>query len=376
MTEADLYSVLNIPRTADAREIKKAYFDLAREQHPDKGGNEEKFKEIQRAYSILSDPQKKDFYDQTGQVLGESGNPEGGGPFGGGGVPFDLSQLFGGLFGGGMPFGFGSGGGGRQPGGPPSSMRQPVKAPPKIQNINLTLSDLYHGRSLKINFERQRFCQGCNGNGYMNFLSCTGCNGRGRVGIQQMIGPGMIVMNEVPCSQCQGTGSKRDQECGRCHGKCFINEQKALEVTIERGMRAGERLVFSGECSDTQEFAQAGDVIIVLEQADEPIPWRREGDILRATLEVSFTEALCGCKKVLPGHPGFPTGCDVDIRPGHQHLDTLVIKEAGMPKRDGIGKGDALITLHVIFGAKEREVCEKHTELLRSILATNMSEKT
>lgn len=367
---SDLYSVLGVPKTADARDIKKAYFDLAKEKHPDKGGNEEEFKHVQRAYSILSDPQKRDFYDQTGQVLGEGGNPEGGHPFGGGmggmggGIPFDIGGLFGGLFGGGMSFG----GGGQRHQGPPSAMRQPTKAPPKIQSINLTLSDLYHGRSLKINFERQRFCTECNGNGYMKFLSCAGCNGRGRVGIQHVIGPGMIAMNEISCPQCQGAGSKREQECVRCHGKCLLDEQKSLEVTIERGMFAGERLVFPGECSDTQEFVYAGDVVVVLEQADETIPWRRDGDILRATLEVSFTEALCGCKKVLPNHPGFPTGCEIDIRPGHQHLDVLTVKEAGMPKRDGSGKGDALITLHVVFGAKEREICEKHTELLRSIL--------
>ena len=364
---ADLYSVLGVPKTADAREIKKAYIDLAREHHPDKGGNEEEFKTIQRAYSILSDPQKRDMYDQTGQVLGEGGTPEGGG-----GIPFDLGQLFGGMFGGGGPFGggmpFGFGGGSAPPGGPPSSMRQPTKAPPKIQSIHLTLADLYHGRSLKIQFERQRFCGECTGNGFLQFTPCSGCGGRGRIGIQQRIGPGMMVMNEMLCPQCQGAGSKREQECSRCHGKCFLDEQKALEVTIERGMRAGERLVFAGECSDTQEFAQAGDVVIVLEQAEEAIPWRRDGDTLRATLEVSFTEALCGCKKVLAGHPGFPTGCNVDVRPGHQHLDVISLPAAGMPKREGNGFGDALITLHVVFGAKEREICETHTELLRSIL--------
>ena len=371
----ELYSILGIDKGADAKEIKKAYFDLAKRHHPDKGGDAEEFKKIQRAYDTLSDSEKRTFYDQTGQVPGEGA--EGGMPSGG--VPFDIGSIFGHMFGmggGGGPFGMGMGGGpfgmgmgGRQRNGPPSARRR-GKAPPKVNEINLKLADFYHGRSLKINFERQKFCTTCKGDGYTSFVSCEECNGQGMITRQQVIGPGMAVMNTMPCGACAGAGQKKGSKCWTCNSSCFTSEQKSLEVIIEKGMKPGERLVFPGECSDTQEFAEAGDVHILLGLADEEIPWTRDGNILRAVLELTLTEALCGCKKVIGSHPGFSQGCEIVVPSGSQHMDDVHVKDAGMPIRGSDQKGDAIITLRVKVSEQEKNACAKNIELLRSILSS------
>lgn len=371
----ELYKILGIEKSADSKEVKKAYFDLAKKHHPDKGGDVEEFKKIQRAYDILSDGEKRSFYDQTGQIPGEGGDD--GMHGGGGGMPFDIGSMFGQMFGMGMgpggPFGMGMGGpfgpGGPRPQrGPPSASRR-GKAPPKVHEINLMLSDFYKGRSIHINFERSKFCAPCKGDGFTSFTACEECRGQGVIMRQQMIGPGMAVMNTMPCGACQGAGQKKGSKCWSCQGKCFTNEQKSLEVVIEKGMGPGERLVFPGECSDTQEFAEAGDVHILLGEADEDIPWTRTKNDLRATLNVSFTESVCGCKKMIEKHPGYPDGYEVVVPPGSQHMDQLVFKGTGMPIRgQNDQKGDVIITLHVKITDQEKKACEKNTELLRSIL--------
>ena len=365
----ELYSVLGVDKNADSKEVKKAYFDLAKKHHPDKGGDAEEFKKIQKAYDILSDPEKRSFYDQTGQAPGEG---DGGMP--GGGMPFDIGSIFGHMFGmgggmGGGPFGMGMGGpfGGRPRGGPPSAHRR-GKAPPKVNEINLKLADFYHGRSLRINFDRQRFCTTCKGDGYTSFVTCEECRGQGMITRQQMLGPGMAVMNTMPCGACQGAGQKKGSKCWTCNGSSFTNEQKSLEVVIEKGMKPGDRLVFPGECSDTQEFAEAGDVHILLGLADEEIPWTRDGNTLRASLDLNLTEALCGCTKVIGTHPGFSNGCEIVVPPGSLHMDDVRVKDAGMPVRGSDQKGDAIITLRVKVSDQEKKACEKNVELLRSVL--------
>jgi DnaJ family protein A protein 2 len=367
----DPYKVLSVAREADPKDVKKAYFDLAKRHHPDKGGNEEEFKKIQKAYDILSDPQKRGFYDQTGQIPGEEGE---GGMGGGGPVPFpfDLGGIFG-MFGGGPggPFGGPFGGGmpgmsrGR-PNGPPSANRK-GKAPPKVHEISLNLHDFYHGRKINLNFERQRFCKSCNGDGYMSYSSCSECHGTGQVSRAMMMGPGMQMISQSPCGSCGGKGQKPGPKCFSCNGKCFKEEQKSLDVVIEPGMKAGERIVFGNECSDTQEYQTAGDVHIQLMEADEEIPWTRDGIHLRSQLHLGLRDSLLGCKKTILKHPGYPDGLEVVVPPGSIHMNDVVVKGAGMPVRGLDLKGDAIITLRVSVLEHEHKAIEENIELLRSV---------
>jgi molecular chaperone DnaJ len=362
----DLYKVLGVDRNADERTIKKAYFDLAKRHHPDKGGDAEEFKKIQKAYDVLGTNDTRSFYDQTGQIPGEGGN-EMGDPMGGmHGFPFDLGGLFGGMFGGGMPFGPG---GPRKPSGPPSARRR-GKAPPKVHEINLTLDDFYHGRKLKINFEKQRFCAACKGDGYSSFTMCTDCGGVGTVNRQMMMGPGMVMMSTSPCGTCQGNGQKTGAKCSACNGKCFSNESRALDVNIEPGMKAGDKLCFANECSDSQEYAEAGDVHILLGEADEESIWKRDGNHLRTTLNLNLRDSLLGSKHTLSGHPGFKDGYEIEIPAGSIHMAQIHVQGGGMPIRGGNLKGDAIITLRVTVADKELKALETNKQLLKSVFTS------
>lgn len=364
----DLYSILGVERNADTGEIRKSYMKLARQHHPDKGGDAEQFKKIQRAYDILSDDDKKNYYDQTGSVPGENGAPEGGvgmhGPFGGGGMPFDLGGIFN-MFG---------GMGGMGPMGPmgpmgqgPPSSRRRGKAPPKAHEINLKLIDFYKGRTLQIQFERQRFCKDCKGDGFLKTQGCDPCNGSGQARIRMMMGPGMAMETIGPCPQCSGSGKKPGPACWTCSGKCFVSQMKTLDILIEPGMKAGEKLIFKNECSDSQEFAEAGDVHIILGTADEEGPWKRQGDALCAFIECSLKEGLLGCTKMLQGHPGFPDGYEVVVPLGSMNNQLLKFPGGGMPVKSTDRKGDAIITLQIRVSEAELAALKTNMVLLTNV---------
>jgi len=182
-----------------------------------------------------------------------------------------------------------------------------------------------------------------------------------------MMGPGMQMISQSPCGSCGGKGQKPGPKCFTCAGKCFQNEQKSLDIVIEPGMKAGERLIFANECSDTQEHVEAGDVHILLAEADEEIPWSRDGNNLRSVLAVGLADSLLGSQKVIEKHPGFPEGLEVVIPPGSIHLNDIIVKGAGMPVKGTNQKGDAIITLRVVVTEQEHKSIQGNLELLRSI---------
>ena len=269
----DLYNILGLSRGSDAGEVRKQYLKLSRQFHPDKVPNDQKevaeakFKSISEAYEILSDEEKKNYYDQTGQIPGEA--PQGNGMPGGMPFPFNMNEMFG-------MFGRGGGGGPQQQRG-----RRPGKAPPRKTHIPLTLKDLYYGRTLQINLERQRFCPDCKGEGYTNTRSCNDCNGQGMK--RQVIQMGPIVMENMgPCNSCAGRGKSRGDSCRNCSSSKFIRQDKSLQLVIQKGMKVGDIITFSGESSHIDEFQEAGDVLVEIQAADEETSWVREGSTLKA----------------------------------------------------------------------------------------------
>jgi DnaJ family protein A protein 2 len=362
----DLYARLKVDRNADAETIKKAYRKLTLTHHPDKGGNEEEFKKITQAYEVLSDEQKRHIYDQTGSIDGEGGM-EGGMP---GGMPFDIGSLFG-MFGGGGPFGGagpfgmpGMGGGGSR--GRNGRVRRP-KGPVKITEVPISLYDFYHGKEIKVKLDRDQFCEGCKGEGYTSFTNCSQCQGSGVMSRMAMMGPGMMVQMQGPCEACQGEGKKGTGSCGTCNGKKFKTQEKVLNVKIEKGMRNGDVLVFENACSDDVNYDTPGDVHFILQEADEEIEWKREGNNLRSKLIISLQESLLGCKKVIDNHPGFMHGFEVDIPQGTQNEEILTLKGKGMPVRGKSDFGDVLITVKVVASEKDKEVLKKNNVILQSL---------
>jgi len=338
---SDLYNVLGVERGCSPGDIKKAYYAKAREHHPDKGGNADIFKEIQKAHEILSNDQERAFYDQTGTIRSEAGSQ--GPPQGAGGMPFGfdipINELFG-MFG---------------PGGSARPMRR-AKGAPKVLGIPLSLFQYYHGHTMDLKMGRQKFCSTCNGKGSTRRETCGVCNGAGKRRQIIQMGP-MTMATEGPCVSCRGEGSIAQNKCESCNGSCFVGDEKDLKVVIEPGSKPGRVIVFPNACSDSHDCETPGDVNIRLEEAGETEGWVRKGDDLHIDFEISLNEAMCGTRRKIFGHPKHPDGfymlvLDVPLVTG----DTIVLKEMGMPlggaEKDK--KGNAYLHVFVYPTDEER----------------------
>lgn len=355
----DLQGVLGVSRTADAGEIRKQQLKLSRQQHPDKVSteekevSEEKFKQIAHAQEVLSDEQKRSQYDQTGQIPGETpeGVPGGGGP-GGPGFQFDMRDLFG-MFGG--------------RGGPkPNQGRRPGKAPARKTQIALTLKDFYFGCSKTMKLHRLRFCEDCKGEGALNTKSCNDCGGRGmKMNVIQM-GP-MMMQNIGPCGSCRGSGKTSGDACKPCGGSKFIKQDKDLELNIQKGMRPGDNIVFSGESSHVDEWSEPGDVVVELVAADEDHEWERVGDNLKIRVNLNLGESLCGKKIRVEGHPTSDEGLWIEIPAGVQNRQEICVEGLGMPRAGGKGFGDAILVLSVLPTKEERDILQKNVTIFREM---------
>jgi DnaJ family protein A protein 2 len=366
-----LYDRLGVERGASTADIKKAYRKLALEHHPDKGGDPEQFKHIQKAYEVLSDDQKRGFYDATGQEDAEGGGGAGGPPQAGGmpfPFPFDLGGLFGMFGGGGGPFG---------PGGSPQPQRHQKrgqKGAPKVYETPLTMEDYYKGKTITLQFERQRFCGTCKGEGAEVFEVCNGCGGSGQAQHRIMLGPGMMTIMHGPCGACAGEGKKALAPCGACAGAKFKKESKVLDVVITPGMLPGEVIKFPGECSDDHDYEEAGDVHIVLQEADEENRFLRGGglngigreDILVNTT-VTLEEGLLGCSQKIPGHPGSPEGLVIDIPMGIQNKQRFCVKGLGFTRVRGTAPADLYVYVEVRPTDTEKEVLKTRAEDFRAL---------
>lgn len=276
------YEILGVSKNASQDDLKKAYRKAAIKNHPDKGGDPEKFKELAQAYEVLSDPEKREIYDQ----YGEEALKEGMGGGGAGHNPFDIFESF---FGG-NPFG---GGGSRG--------RRQRRGEDVVHPLKVSLEDLYLGTSKKLSLTRNVICSKCNGKGSKSgeSMKCTGCQGSGmKVSIRQL-GPSMIQQMQHPCNECKGTGetiSDKDR-CPQCKGEKIVPEKKVLEVIVEKGMQNGQKITFPGEADEAPDTV-TGDIVFVLQQKEHP-KFKRKGDDLFVEHTLPLTEALCGFQFVL-----------------------------------------------------------------------------
>lgn len=378
---SDLYSVLGVSRDAEVSAIRTAYKQLAKEHHPDKGGDPEKFKEISQAHEILSDESKRRMYDMTGSTSDQGGPGGPGGPFSGG-MPFNMPDIFSQMFGGGMPGMSGMPGMPGMPGmsgmpGMPGQggpgRKQVGKGPGKSQDLPLRISDYYHGRNLSIKFARQATCSTCKGSGATSTKPCDHCGGQGQV--RQMVQMGPIQMlSHGPCPPCHGKGQQNVGQCSGCQGKGMLAEEKTLEIKIEPGMASGNTIIFPGMCSAHPNYTESGDVTVVLREADEEgtaSTWSREGNRLKTSITVNLTEALLGTTKILRGHPGFPNGVPIEIPAGVQNMWAGTIPGLGMPIRGmplGTKFGEAYVIILVIPTADETMMLKANAAALKHIM--------
>jgi DnaJ family protein A protein 2 len=267
-----MYEALGLTKDASADEIKKAYRKLAMKHHPDKGGDPEEFKKITNAYEVLSDPQKRQNFDQFGDANGPQGPGPGQGP---GGFPADIfAQMFGG-FGG---------------------FNGPIRRANHEHTIMLSLEEAYRGVTKNLHITLTRMCFTC-------LKSCSACNGRGKIERHIQMGPFSQVMHQ-PCDRCRGQG-KMPTGCKECDFKTKKHEKVNFEMKLEPGVEDGHQVVLQGfgEQAQSSSGEEAGDLIITVSVKNHP-DFMRQGNDLVWAVRLSFESSVGGANITCPHFDG------------------------------------------------------------------------
>jgi molecular chaperone DnaJ len=341
-----LYDTLGVSKTASPDEIKKAYRRLARKHHPDANPGdkeaEERFKEVQHAYDVLSDAEKRKQYDRFGTQNGRAGAAGPNIDFG----AFDLGDLgdiFGGLFGG-AARGRGRG-------------RQPVRGADVDAEVHLSFEDSLRGAEAKVPVEITTACRECGGTGARPGTApviCPECNGRGVKAESQ----GLFALSQ-PCPRCRGNGTVIEQPCPSCHGSGRERRIKTYTVRIKPGVKDGTRIRLKGKGEAGENGGPAGDLVVVTRVERSPV-YERRGDDLIVQVPVTYATAALGGSAEVPTPDG-PVA--LKIPAGSEDGKLLRIKGRGAPKLSGSGKGDVLARLRIQVpkrvNKKERELLEE-----------------
>ena len=356
-----LYETLGVPKNASAEDIKKSYRSLARKWHPDKNPGdaaaEEKFKEIQGAYDILSDADKRKQYDTFGSGNGRMG---GGGP-GGGGPVFsdfqfgDLGDIFGGLFGGGRGGRGGAGGGGA---GARGQAQRGTRGNDVEVAVSLSFEDALRGAEVKIPVELEATCSTCSGTGARPGTTpviCPECKGRGVKAESQ----GRFALSQ-PCQRCRGNGTVVESPCGTCHGAGREQRTKRYTVKIPAGVKEGTRIRLKGKGEAGYGGAPAGDLFVVTRVAESALFERRGADLV-IEVPITYPEAALGATVEIPTPDG--ARLSLKVAPGSEDGKLLRVRGHGAPKlAPASGKGDLLARLKIVVPVKpakaEREAIE------------------
>ena len=363
----DYYEVLGVSKDASEDEIKKAYRKKAKQYHPDLNPGdktaEEKFKEANEAYEVLSDKDKKARYDQFGHAGVDpnygagGGNPFGGGfsgnPFGGG-VDFDLGDIFSSFFGGGST-------GGRRANPNASRRGEDIKA-----NITISFEEAAKGCKRTIEINRIDTCPECGGSGAKKGTSpktCTECHGTGQVTTQQRTAFG-VIQSQKACPKCGGRGKIIENPCPKCGGRGRVAKPSRLEITIPAGIDDRQVLNVRGEGNKGLNGGPAGDLHVGVFVRPHPF-FERDGFNVWYDAHVSYAQAALGDKIVVPTLDG---NVEYSLRPGTQPMDVFKLREKGIQNINGRGRGDQMVRIIVdvpkSLTQEQRELLNKFNESL------------
>jgi molecular chaperone DnaJ len=351
-----LYDSLGVSKTASADEIKKAYRKLARQYHPDRNPDdsaaEERFKEVQTAYDVLSDPEKRKRYDAFGSANGRAG----GGPAGAEGFnvnlgDFDLGNLgdiFGGLFGRGRAQQ-------RRP--------HPERGADIETEVSVSFEDSLKGLETRIPVEVNTACRTCGGSGAKPGTApkiCPVCNGRGVTSESQ----GLFSLSQ-PCARCRGNGTVIEDPCDTCGGSGRERRTRRLTVKIPAGVKDGTRIRLKGKGERGAGGGPAGDLFVVTRVAESPL-YERRGSDLYVEVPVTYPEAALGTTVEVPTPDG---PISLKVPPGSQPGKLLRVRGRGVPRLKDQGRGDLLARLRLSVPTKltkaEREALEKLQQVSR-----------
>jgi molecular chaperone DnaJ len=343
----DLYETLGVAKGASQDEIKKAYRKLARQYHPDANPGdstaEERFKEVQHAYDVLSDPEKRKQYDRLGSQNGRAG-------FGPGGVNFegfdfadlgDLGDIFGGLF----------GGRGR------AQQQRGQRGSDLEVEVRLSFEDSLKGVETTIPVQLETACRECGGSGAKPGTApilCPECHGRGVKAESQ----GLFALSQ-PCPRCRGNGTVIEDPCPTCRGTGRERRTKRYTVKIPAGVKDGSRIKLRGKGEAGYGGAEAGDLYVVTRVEPSKV-FTRRGDDVVVDIPVPFSDAALGANAEVPTPDGTVT---VKVKPGTVDGTLLRVKGKGAPKLKGSGRGDVLARVKLSvpkkLNKKQRELFEE-----------------
>jgi molecular chaperone DnaJ len=329
MAQPDLYKILGVDKKASAEDIKKAYRKLARQYHPDRNPGdaaaEEKFKEIQAAYDIVGDAEKRKQYDAGGGLFGgfDPRNPSGGFGQGGGGfggIGDILSDLFGGA----------GGTGGARTGAPRAERGRDLET-----EVHISFEQAMEGAQVPVTVPLSASCPTCGGTGARPGTSpqvCSRCQGRG---IESQ-GQGLFSISQ-PCSKCGGTGTEIKDPCATCHGTGQTRQVKKYRVNLPAGVRDGSRVRLAGKGEAGRRGGPAGDLYAITRVAESPI-FKRKGEHLEVDVPITIVEAIRGATVEVPT---LSDSKRIRVPAGTQHGTVQRLRGEGPPKLGGSGsRGD------------------------------------
>ena len=348
------YEELGVARDASGDQVKRAYRKLARELHPDvnpNAGTEERFKNVTRAYEVLSDPDKRQIYDMGGDPAGPSADR-------GAGAGFDFSDIVDAFFSG------GAGGGQR---GPRSRTRRGQDA---LLRVEIDLDDAVHGVSREITVDTAVRCTTCAGAGTAPGTStrtCDVCNGRGEISSVQRSFLGQV-MTSRPCPQCQGFGTIIPRPCPECSGDGRVRSRRTISVDVPAGVDDGNRIQLSSQGEAGPGGGPAGDLYVEITVRPHPVFSRRD-DTLYAAMRLPMAAAALGASLDLETFDGPRT---VEVKPGTQPGQQVVLAGLGVPRLRGGGRGDLIVAMDVVVPTK---LDERQEQLLREFARARGEER-
>ncbi|RMF23813.1 MAG: molecular chaperone DnaJ [Cyanobacteria bacterium J083] len=363
----DYYQTLGVSRNSSKEEIKRAYRRLARKYHPDvnkEPGAEEKFKEINRAYEVLSEPEMRARYDRFGEAGVSSGAGASGFEYGDmGGFADIFESIFSGF-----------GGVGGQAGTASRRRTGPVRGDDLRLDLKLEFRDAIFGGEKQIRIPHLEKCKNCNGTGAKpgtGAKTCSTCNGSGQVRRAARTPFGSFAQVSA-CPTCDGSGQVIEEKCEVCHGAGRVQETKKLKITIPPGVDSGTRLRVSGEGDAGIKGGSPGDLYVYLFVESDP-EFTRDGINIKSEVTISYLQAILGSKISVKTVDGTE---ELTIPPGTQPGTVLTLENRGVPKLGNpVSRGDHLITVKVEIptrlSSEERELLEK----LAKIRGENVNKK-
>ena len=355
----DYYEVLGIQKGASEDEIKKAYKKLARKYHPDMNPGdkeaEEKFKEVNEANEVLSDPEKKARYDQFGfaGVDPNYGAGAGGGAYGGSFDFGDLGDIFGSFFGGGF------GGQRRNPNAPQRG--ESIRA-----SVSISFTEAAFGCEKSVTIERSEQCPTCKGSGCAPGTTpeiCPDCHGSGTVQTRRQTPMGVFASNG-PCRKCGGTGRLIHQPCSDCRGSGAVRKRRTIKVNIPAGIDHGQTISLRGQGGAGKNGGPAGDLLITVMVQPHEI-FRRDGVDVFCEAPITFTQAVLGAELEIPTIDG---KVKYSIPEGTQTGTVFRLKGKGVPVLNGRGRGDQYVTVVIetprSLNKEQKEALRRFSETL------------